>query len=106
MGSLLAWLADFVFVYVFAAVACARGLAAMRFMGIGIVPLATLLSTLAAAVVTLVLMRIAARRIHRPSTDEHSRFIAFVAFATSVLGLIAAVWLALPALLIAACAGS
>lgn len=96
-GALLAWLADFVFVYVFAAVACARGFA------VALVPAITTIATLAAAVTTVWLLRRGYRTHRAAAVDEHSRFIAFVTLATSVIALVAFVMLVLPPLLIQAC---
>ena len=104
MGSLLTWLADFVFVYVFAAVACARGFAAHPIMGTDIVRFAATIATLAAATLTLVLLRKAVRSIGPTGIDEHSRFIGFVALATSIIVLVAICWLALAAVLTSGCA--
>ncbi len=104
MGSLLTWLADFVFVYVFAAVACARGFAAHQIMGTDIVRFAATIATLAAATITFMLLRKAAGRIAPSGIDEHSRFIGFVALATSIIVLVAICWLALAAVLTSGCA--
>ena len=95
-GALLVWLADFAFVYVFGAVACARGFSHL-------VPAVTTVASLSAAAMTVWLLR-RGYRAHRVSAiDEHSRFIAFVTFATSVIALVAFVLLLLPPLLIKAC---
>lgn len=103
VGSLLVWLANFVVVYVIAALACARGFAAAQLLGMPLVPAVTTLSSLAAAVVTFVLLRTGASALRERGASEHSRFIGFVAFMTSVLGLIALVLIALPPLVIVAC---
>jgi hypothetical protein len=102
-GSLLVWMANFVVVYVIAALACARGFADMRLAGLPIVPVATTACSVAAAVVTFVLLRRGARELRDRAGSDHSRFLGFVALTTSVLALIALVLVALPALLTGAC---
>jgi hypothetical protein len=99
-GALLVWMADFAFVYVFAAVACARGFA------VPLVPAVTTLASLTAGVATVWLLRRGYRAHQAAAIDEHSRFIAFVTLATSVIALVALVMLLLPPLLIRACAQS
>jgi uncharacterized membrane protein len=103
-GSLLIWLANFVVVYVLAALACARGFATVRLLGLPIVPVLTTVSSIAAAIVTLLLLRKGAAALHDSAQTEHSRFIGFVALATSVLAMIGLVLLALPPLVVSACA--
>jgi hypothetical protein len=103
-GSMLIWLANFVVVYVIAALACARGFAAVRLLGLPIVPVLTIVSSIAAAVVTLLLLRRGAAALHDGAQTAHARFIGFIVLASSVLALIALVLLALPPLLVSACA--
>jgi hypothetical protein len=100
-SSLLIWMADFLFVYVFAALACARRFADVQgFGGLGIVPVAATTATLLAALATACLAWFAARRLRQESTaDPHTQFIRSVTFGTSVLVLIALAWLALPPLI-------
>ncbi len=52
-SGLLIWAADFLLVYVFAAVACARGFADVQVSGVGIVLFAQFVSFLAAALAAL-----------------------------------------------------
>lgn len=95
-GALLVWMADFAFVYVFTAVACARDFSHW-------VPVVTTVASLSAGAATLWLLR-RGYRAHRASAiDAHGRFIAFVTLATSVIALVAVVMLILPPLLIRAC---
>lgn len=102
-GALLVWMADFMVVYVFAALACARGFADVRVLGAPIVPLVTTACTIAAAVVTVILLRRGLAQLQSAVATEHARFIGFVAFMTSVLGIIALVLLSLPPLVVSAC---
>jgi hypothetical protein len=97
-GALLAWAADFVFVYVFAAIACERGYAGKTVAGAGIVPLASLVATFAAAGVTIWLLR-AATRGH-PANDSCGVFASKTKVAVGALAMIAIGLTALPALLV------
>lgn len=100
-GGLLVWAADFLFVYVFAALACARGFVDQRVAGFPIVPFAITLASIVALLATAALMWRALRRAHgNARADEHSRFILFLAIALSALALVAIVWTALPPLLL------
>jgi uncharacterized membrane protein len=102
-GGLLIWMANFMFVYVFAALACARGFATMHFFGIGIVPLITTLASIAASVATGLLCRSSIRKRAGQGEDEHGAFIRFVTYATCLLAFVALVWIALPSLVVDAC---
>ena len=95
-GALLVWIADFAFVYVFTAIACARHFAHL-------VPTVTTAASLSAGAITLWLLH-RGYRAHRASAiDEHSRFIAFVTLATSIVALVALAMLILPPLLVREC---
>jgi polyferredoxin len=97
MGALLVWIADFVFVYVFAAVACARG------FGASLVPAVTTAASLTAGVVTIWLLRRGYRAQRMSAIDEQGRFIAFVTLATGAIALVALGMLILPPMLVRAC---
>jgi hypothetical protein len=109
-GALLAWAADFVLVYAFAAVACERGYASRTVAGVGIVPLVSIVASMLAAGVTIWLLRAAAHKTPAPTREQNSsgRNGAFTSRTTRVVGalaLIAIVLTALPAVLVsAACA--
>jgi len=103
MGGLLVWMADFVVVYVFAAVACARGFAGVSWFGVPIVTLVTLLASLVAGVVTGLIVRRGYLLQRNVATDEQSRFIGFVALASGGIALIALMLLVLPVLMVSAC---
>jgi hypothetical protein len=99
-SSLLIWMADFLFVYVLAALACARRFTHAQAFGIDIVPLAATTSTVLAALATAGVMWIAARRLRRETAaDSDTQFIRSVTLGVSVLVLVALVWLALPPLI-------
>ncbi|MDY6945812.1 MAG: hypothetical protein SXG53_08850 [Pseudomonadota bacterium] len=103
LGGLLAWMANFVFVYVFAAVACARGFADASVLGLPIVTLATLSSSLTAGAITLLLVRRGYRLHTAVEMDEHSRFIGFVTCAGAALALVALLLLVMPVMVMSAC---
>lgn len=94
-GGLLIYALSFLVVYVSVALSCARP------FGVGLVRVATVAWSVAAAVAILVHL-LAARRRNRndPSADEHTRFIRSVAAAASGLALLALAWLTLPALVL------
>jgi hypothetical protein len=96
-GALLVWMADFAFVYVFSALACARNF-------VHLVPAVTTAATLGAGAVTLWWLHRGYRAHRASASDEHGRFIGFVTLATSVVALVALVMLILPPLLIRDCA--
>ena len=102
MGGLLIWITNFVFVYSFAAVACARGFAHLETLGIRIVPLVTTSATCLSFAATVALL-VMARRRGRARSDASTQFIEFVAMATGGLALVALVFLALPPLLTSSC---
>ena len=101
-GGLLIWLTTFVCVYVFAALACARGFAHLQVAGVRIVPLVTVIATLLAAGATVSLLLVCPRYT-RGGSNEHAGFLRFVALASSAIALVGFVWLALPAVLVSTC---
>lgn len=103
LGGLLVWMADFVVVYVFAAVACARGFADVSWLGVPIVTATTIVASLIAGAITVLLVRRGYRLQSAVETDDHSRFIGFVTYASGGIALIALVLLVLPALVVTAC---
>jgi hypothetical protein len=105
-SGLLIYALDFLFVYVFAALACARRFAHVLWLGLPLVPLATTVSGVLAATAIGTIMWIAVRRNGmEANTDEHTRFIRFLAIAAGGLSLLALLWLTLPPLLLSnACA--
>ena len=104
MGSLLAWLACFTAIYVLGALACARGLAATRIAGFGVIGLMTTVLVLATAAFTL--WQIAAAARHRRSAAHNDRFSGFLARSLGGLVMLGVVLLSLPATIVRpACAG-
>lgn len=101
-SGLLIWMGNFVFLYVFAALACARRFAEVRVLGVAVVPFTTLVSCLLAIAATGTMMWIAYRRIPgRPPAGEQSTFIRFIVMAASLLALIGTLYVLLPPLLLA-----
>ncbi|MGH8078325.1 MAG: hypothetical protein ACREPE_13500 [Lysobacter sp.] len=97
-AGLLIWAADFLFIYVFVALACARGFDDAIVFGIGVVPLAVGVATaIASAVTSAVLISALRGAEHGPST---SRFLQRLALGLAVLALVAIAWNGLPALLV------
>lgn len=100
-SGLLIYALDFLFVYVFAALACAKRFTHVRWLDLPLVPLATTLSGVLAAAAIGVVIGIAMRRNRMDANaDEHTRFIRFLAIAGGGLSLLALLWLTLPPLLL------
>jgi hypothetical protein len=104
-AGLLIWLADFLVIYVVAALACARGFAAATWLGVDIVGLVSALATLAACVATIGVVFVGRRKARTASADarEDGASLAFLGELTlwaAVLGLLATVLTALPGLLL------
>lgn len=100
-GGLLIWAALFLFTYVFAAIACARGFSYADWLGLSVVPLLLI----AAAVAALGGLHALARRIDAllarsgRRSEDTERLVADVAAIVCGLALIAIVWNTLPLLL-------
>jgi hypothetical protein len=104
VGGLLIWIVNFVFVYTFTAVACARGFARLQVAGVGIVPATTVLASVISGFATGWLLRNAIRK--RAAADDSERFIRFTTLATGAIALVALVLVTLPPLLIGSCSRS
>ena len=100
-GGLLVWMAVFAALYIFAAVACARRFADAAVFGLPVITMFSVALCAFGAVINIYLIQRGWRE--RASLNEHSRFLGFVTLATSALGLVALLMLALPALLVEAC---
>ena len=96
-SGLLIWMGNFLFVYTFAALACAWRFAHVELFGINIVPLASSASSILSASAIVAMMWTAVRRLRgESSADAHSRFIYLVTLGAGGLALIALAWVALP----------
>jgi len=104
-AGLLIWAADFLFIYVFAALACARGFAHTTLLGFAIVPLVSTIATAVAAVASIALIvagahRAAAATSHVPDDATAAPFLGRLATIVAMLGLIAIALTGLPGLLV------
>lgn len=84
--GLLVWAAHFLFVYVFAALACARGFASASLFGFGIVP-ATIVGSTAIAVLAVALH--AALRLREESHASRLPFMNDLGVWVDALGILA-----------------
>lgn len=103
-AGLLVWAADFLFIYVFAAIACARGFADATVLGIGVVPFASALATLVAGAASLAIIACGRREI-RPAAEETANggFLVGLAAIAALVALIAIVFTSLPGLMLRTC---
>lgn len=104
-AGLLIWAADFLFIYVFAALACARGFAHTTLLGFAIVPLVSTIATAVAAAASIALIVAGARRavVARAASVEDtpaSAFLGRLAMIVAMLALIAIALTGLPGLLV------
>lgn len=98
VSGLTIFLADFVLIYVSAAVICARG-GDVRVFGAPAIATIALSVSVLAGVATLIVARMAWRRA-RTMQDERKQFTHFQAAALGGLALVAIAWTAAPALLL------
>ena len=98
-AGVLIWAADFLFIYVFAALACARGFASHSVLGVGIVPFASAVSTAVAVGATLWALRALRRTVSAEAAAERA-FRARMTLAVILLGLIAVGMTALPGVMV------
>jgi hypothetical protein len=97
-GALLVWAADFLFVYAFAAIACARGHAAWTVLGIGVVPFAAAAANALAATATGAIVWWALRTRRTPNRMQV--WTAHAALVGAILGGIAIAMIALPGFMV------
>ena len=101
-AGLLIWAADFLFIYIFAAVACARGFADATVLGAGIVPLASFVATVFALVATGAIIAAGARRAGKTGSGNGA-FLGSLAAIAALVALIAIVFTGLPGLMLRTC---
>ncbi|WP_119459219.1 hypothetical protein [Rhodospirillaceae bacterium SYSU D60014] len=102
----LIWAAHFLFIYIFQALACARGFADIDLFGVGIVPLTVGVATVAAAVATIFMLLVAMRdlgAIGSAAERDAERFMNWMTAAGAGLSLVAVLWDGLPVLLLPPC---
>ena len=104
-AGLLVWGAHFLFIYIFAALACARAFADLRLIGIGAVPLAILTSTLVAFLLLAWLSNRAWRTENRvlAADPDTPRFLRHLGAALGIYSAAAILLQALPVLIIPVC---
>jgi hypothetical protein len=101
-AGLLIWAADFLIIYVVAAVACAKGYEQTTIAGIPFVAFVGTAVTLVAAGGTWAVLHVAILRLKKiPDADTSLRFVYFLAGAIATLGLLAMLFNVLPAWLLA-----
>ena len=101
-AGLLIWAADFLFIYICAAIACARGLADATVLGLGIVPLVSSGATAIALAATGIIIAKGARR-SRTGDPSNGAFAGSLAAIAALLALIAILFTGLPGLLLRTC---
>jgi hypothetical protein len=104
--GLAIWAAHFGALYAGNALACERGPAGSRLLGLPFVPSLVVLATLAALVPLLLLLRAAARRIAGPLTEggeAEPGFTTWFAAASSAYAILAVLFQAAPALMVPPC---
>ena len=95
-SGVIIWALHFLAIYGFVALVCARELAGVRWLGIGVAPLAIGVATLIAAAALIAMIVSAMRR-------GASSFTEWMTAALATLGLIAVVWESLAVLMVPTC---
>ena len=98
-AGLLVWAADFLFIYVFAALACARGFDGTYVLGVGVVPFASAAATAVALALSAMLV-VVARRGHGRRKGDARAFTMQAALAACALALIAIALTGMPGALV------
>src|SRR5687767_5767406 len=106
-AGLLAWAAHFTIIYAVTTLACTKNFAGRKILGLGIVPFAITIATLAAlAVIGAVLINALVRALPPRSArsgEDSARFLRYVTVSIALLALVAIVWNALPVLVLPPC---
>ena len=109
------WVAHFLTVYIFTAIACARGFFYAELLGVRVVPLVGGVATVAAAALIVDAFVVSWRRWRgggaagslpphdRTGVDSRRRFMAFSGILLCGASLIATLWEALPVVFFASC---
>lgn len=108
IAALLIAGAHFLFIYVFAAIACAKGFAVREIAGFGIVPFVNGLATVIALIAVLLILVDALRRMgwRAPKSSDAAAAPIFLAWMTAGfagLCLVAIVWYSLPNFMVPVC---
>lgn len=104
LSGALIWASHFAVIYIFTALACARGFWDSSWLDIGVVAwvigAATLAAVLAASAISVQAMR-AAR--NQAAQENAARFVHWMTAAIAGLSLVAIIWEAVPVLIVPAC---
>lgn len=107
IGGLLVWGAHFGIVYVFNALACARGFVAVSVFGLGIVPVVVVGSTILALAATGWILLLAYRRTGPAAASRDDKavneFLRYTTITIATLSLVAIAWSGVPALIVPPC---
>lgn len=115
IGGPMVWVAHFLTVYIFTAIACARGFFYAELLGVRVVPLVGGVATVVAAALIVDAFVVSWRRWRggggapalpphdRSGVDSRRRFMAFAAMLLCGASLIATLWEALPIVFFASC---
>jgi uncharacterized protein involved in cysteine biosynthesis len=108
-AGLLIWAAHFGVIYGVTALVCARRLADVAILGLGLVPftiaIATLIALLAAGLVLALAVGDLRAARHAPERDQTRVFLSYMTATVAGLAIVAIAWDALPALIVVpACA--
>ena len=104
-AGLLVWGAHFLFIYVFAALACARSFADLRLIGFGIIPFAILAGSVA-ALLMLAWLSIRAWRTENEASSadpDTPRFLRYIGAALAIYSAAAIFLQTLPVLILPVC---
>lgn len=99
----LIWGADFLAIYIFTALACARRFMETTWLGIGVVPWGIGLTTLIALTFTLTLTLRSSQSAKRHQADDTALFVHRLSAAISGLCSLAILWNAWPVLFVPVC---
>jgi uncharacterized membrane protein len=95
-SGLLIWALNFLCIYIFAALACARRFSHLTIAGLPIVPAVTSAVSVATFAATLAFMWVALKR----GKPAESTLLRFLALTLGTLALLATAWVALPPLIL------
>ena len=101
-APLVIWAVHFLVIYALTAIACARGFAATRVLGIDAVSWGIAAATVLAAGAMLFTIGVAVRRL-RPQSNGTAAFVHWMSAAAGGLALVGILWEALPVLIVPAC---
>jgi cytochrome c oxidase assembly factor CtaG len=105
LTGLIAWTVQFTIIYGATSLVCARGYGDMSRLGIGIIPLTIVATTLLALAATgFVLFRaVVAKRRMDAATPATERFLNDTTLMVSSLSLVTISWHGIPAIIVPAC---